>query len=241
MPFFRLVLLGLGILFFAGCTASLPTSFYVLTAENQGSGGKECTSQNATYPRVELGPVSFPEYLDRSEIVTRVGPNRLSLSELHHWAEPLRENFVRILAENLNSRLCDRHVLLAPGLGGPSAVYRLRVDVKRFEPLERNRVLLTASWTLRDAASGQALRTRDTAYDIPMKGKDHQAVAAAMSKALASLSRDIADTFLRLLRDSSSKVLSRAVSVCIRRTEISRHPSAEWMPGGLGLSHLLSP
>ncbi|MCF8029675.1 MAG: PqiC family protein [Desulfohalobiaceae bacterium] len=201
MAFFRPFLLFLGILFFVGCTASQPTSFYVLTAKTSGGGSEGSMAQSEACPHVELGPVSFPEYLDRSEMVTRVGPNRLSLSELHHWAEPLRENFVRVLRANLNSRLCGGNIAVFPERKRARSDYRLSLDVHRFESLERDRALLIANWTFRDTQSGKALRTRRAVYKPPVKGADHQAVAAAMSKALASLSRDIADSLLEITKE----------------------------------------
>jgi len=202
---FRPFLIFLGILFFAGCTASHPTSFYVLTGKTSGGESAGSMAQSETCPRLELASVSFPEYLDRSEIVTRVGPNRLGLSELHHWAEPLRENFVRVLRANLNSRLCGGNIVVFPERRRTRSDYRLRVYVHRFETLERDRALLTASWTFRDAQSGKVLRTRRVVYEPPVKGADHQAVVAAMSKALASLSRDIGDSFLEIAGESRQK------------------------------------
>lgn len=204
ISFPRFVFLFLGIVFFAGCTASQPTSLYVLTTDISGGGPKGSTIQSKACPRVELGSVSFPQYLDRSEIMTRVGPNRLSLSELHHWAEPLRENFVRVLTANLNSRLCDGATVVVSERERIPSDYRLRVNVQRFEPLDRNKALLTASWTLLDTASGRSLCARRGVYETQVQGTDHQAVAAAMSKALASLSRDIADAFRELSKDSPS-------------------------------------
>lgn len=195
--FLRHVLVFLGIMVFAGCTSSQPTSLYVLTPSSAGESTNSA-SQSAACPSIAIGPVSMPEYLDRSEIVTRVGPNRLGLSELHHWAEPLRENLVRVLADNLNSGLCGGAVAATRGRGEIPGDYRLRVDVRRFEPLERERALLAASWTFRDPDSGRILATRRAVYETPVKGTDHQAVAAAMSNALASLSRDIIDTFLEV-------------------------------------------
>lgn len=203
MSFLRHVLVFLAIVVSVGCTASQPTSLYVLTPSS-GGGSTGSTVQSSACPSVALGPISFPEYLDRSEIVTRVGPNRLALSELHHWAEPLRENFVRVLTDNLNSRLCGGAIVVALQRKSPPSDYRLRVDVRRFEPLERERALLTASWAFLDSESGKTLRTRRAEYAPPVNGMDHQAVVAAMSKALVSLSRDIADTYRELSEDSSN-------------------------------------
>src|SRR5262249_14257463 len=39
-------------------------------------------------PTIGLGPIKLPEHLDRDEMVTRMGPNRLELSDKDRWAEP---------------------------------------------------------------------------------------------------------------------------------------------------------
>jgi uncharacterized lipoprotein YmbA len=181
----------------AGCTASKPTSFYVLTEKAPKNGTAVQDRQNAC-PGVELGRVSIPEYLDATSIMTRVGPNRLRLSELHQWAEPLKESFARILAGNLDSRLCDEDSGVVSRDAGSGKEYRLRVNVFRFEPLQRKRVLLRARWTVFNTQKRETVCTRDSSYEHSIAGAEHQHVAAAMSKAVASLSGDIAECLLRV-------------------------------------------
>ena len=50
---------------------------------------------------IGIGPIRFPAYLDREQIVTRTAQNRLDISENDRWAEPLEENFTRVLSQNL--------------------------------------------------------------------------------------------------------------------------------------------
>jgi len=188
-------------LLLAGCTASKPTSFYVLTAkapENTTSA----KDREAACPGLELGQVSLPGYLDGTNIMTRVGPNRLRLSELHHWAEPLKESFVRVLAGNLDSRLCgeDSGVVSRDSRSGKK--YRLRVNVLRFEPLKRERALLRARWSVLNRKNGEAVCTRLSSYDHSIAGTEHLDVAAAMSQTIALLSGDIAECFLRVAAEA---------------------------------------
>ncbi len=177
------------LMFLAGC-ASEPTRFYVLTQVDPGSGTLGQAVQDRKCIRMELGPVSFPEYLDRSGIMTRVGPNQLRLSELHHWAEPLKENFVRVLAESLDSYLCtkDAAVISRPNV---NADYRVQVQVLKFEPVKRKQAVLVARWSVLHPASGEVVCSRRSDYRHSLQGEDHQAAVAAMSKAIDSLSQDI--------------------------------------------------
>lgn len=181
----------------AGCTASKPTSFYILTEKTpeKGTGAQD---RDTACPAVKLGEVSFPGYLDGTSIMTRVGPNRLRLSELHHWAEPLKESFARVLAANLDSRLCDEDSGIVSRNSRPGKEYRLRVNVLRFEPWKRELVLLRARWSIVNTKNGEAVCTRLSSHKHSLAGAEHQHVAGAMSQAVASLSADIAKCLLRV-------------------------------------------
>ncbi len=181
----------------AGCTASKPTSYYILT-EKAPKNGTATNERDIACPGVELGQVSFPQYLDGANIMTRVGPNRLRLSELHHWAEPLKENFARVLAGNLDSRLCGENGGVVSRDSRSGKKYRLRVNVLHFEPFRRERVRLRARWSVVNTKNGEAVCTRLSSHKHSIAGTEHQDVAAAMSQAVGSLSADIAKCLLRI-------------------------------------------
>src|SRR6476660_6643335 len=61
-----------------------------------------------------LGPVAIPGYLDRPQIVTRVGPNELRLDEVARWGEPLRDGIARALQQDLLAASGARRVALYP-------------------------------------------------------------------------------------------------------------------------------
>ena len=85
----------------AGCIpgATEPSRFFVLrpvptTSEPAPKGDAIA---------IGVGPVVFPAYLDRPEMVTQVSANELNVDEFHRWAEPLRDNFTGVLACCLNN------------------------------------------------------------------------------------------------------------------------------------------
>ena len=92
-------------LFAAGCSllrgpTTVPTTFYVLSATDepgQVPAGRELT--------LGLGPIHLPPYLERPQMVRRVAPNELVFDEFNRWSEPLKENFVRVLANDLDRLL----------------------------------------------------------------------------------------------------------------------------------------
>ena len=51
---------------------------------------------------IGVGPIRFPDYLDRPGIVTRSSGNTIEIAEFDLWAGSLKDDFMRILAENLS-------------------------------------------------------------------------------------------------------------------------------------------
>lgn len=143
-------------------------------------------------PQIGLGPFRFPAYLDRPQLVTRVGGNQLHISESQRWAEPLREGFPRVLAENLMQLLATDRVLLFPWYSSEKPDYQIEIDVVRFEGDATSQAVLEARWTLRDA-TGTALRRRESFLQQSVgPGSGGEALAAALSSTVAELSRQLA-------------------------------------------------
>jgi uncharacterized lipoprotein YmbA len=140
---------------------------------------------------VGLGPIKMPAYLDRQEIVTRVAPNRLELSGQDRWAEPLDSDFTRVLAQNLASDLGTQRITFFPWYNTTIVDYQVKVNVYRFESDKDGKVDLTAHWQVL-SGTGKLLIVRDSTYTETSKPGDTSDSAAAMSRALGRLSREIA-------------------------------------------------
>jgi len=133
----------------------------------------------------------MPAYLDRQEVVTRVAPNRLELSGEDRWAEPLDSNFTRVLAQDLASDLGTQRITFYPWYNTTLVDYQVKVNVYRFESDKDGRVELTAHWQVL-SGTGKLLVVRDSSYTETAKPGDASDSAAAMSRALGRLSREIA-------------------------------------------------
>ena len=180
-------------LLLAGCVGLGPrpesARFFMLTpvAAEDGTGG----APDEVSVRVGLGPVVLPGYLDRATLVRRVGTNQLQLSASDRWAEPLPEAVARVLQENLTALLGTGRVVLYPWSPGTRIDTRVNVELLRFEPGPDGGTDLEARWTVRDAP-GTRLLARESHVTEPAAGGDTAAAVAAMSRALATLSAEIA-------------------------------------------------
>src|SRR5512136_1928883 len=126
---FRLTgfVVGVLVLVLSGCASTPPTRFFVLSPISgfQNTGNREGERCFA----IGIGPVKIPEYLNQSEIVTRLTQNEVRVDEFAKWAEPLENNISRALAENLSSLLCIRSIVIFPWGGQTPIDYRIYVHV----------------------------------------------------------------------------------------------------------------
>jgi uncharacterized lipoprotein YmbA len=148
-----------------------------------------------------VGPVAVPEYLNRTQIVTRTGENQLELAEFDRWAEPLQKNLSRVLVLNLSTLLSTDRVALHPWNRSTPMDYQVIVDVARFEAGTDRTTSLLARWSIVDGASREALLVRKSSFREPIADGGYEATVASMSRAVAALSREIAGAVRDLSAD----------------------------------------
>jgi uncharacterized protein len=185
----------------AGCTFLSPvpdkSKFYVLTPMASGDSGSQVNPGNTSGLVLGLGPIKFPDYLDRTEIVTRIEPNQLQFSENDHWAESLKDNFTRVFSQDLSTLLGTQQIVNFPWFSSTHVDYQIVVTVDRFECDNQGNARLAARWSVNDPASGRILDRSDADLSAACGGSIDQGVAA-LSQTLAGLSRQIATAVTRV-------------------------------------------
>jgi hypothetical protein len=159
-----------------------PTRFYVLDAALEPRSAGPPLS-------IGLGPVSLPTYLDRPEMVDRIGENQLTFDEFNRWSEPLKDNFVRVLATDLDRLLDLERLVSYPWYSSTPIDYAVSIVVLRFEPQPEGDVLLHARWTIGDGRGHTAVN-RESSLRHP--GGSPADRAAAMTTLTGELAADIA-------------------------------------------------
>src|SRR6266850_880965 len=178
-----------------GACASTPSHFYVL---NTLSASETMPATAAAQsPVVGVGPITLPKYLDRPQIVTHTSRHQLALGEFDRWAEPLQENFSRVLAENLSILIPTDHILLENRPQSATLDYQVQVDVLHFDGWLGGESALIARWSILDRADRQLL-SRKVHLNAPTDGRDYEAMVVAMNQMLETFSRDIATAIQRL-------------------------------------------
>jgi uncharacterized protein len=160
--------------------------------------GQRAQDAAGTNPLVlGIGPIKFPGYLDRQQMVTRISQNRFAVAENDRWAEPLEENFSRVLSQNLSILLQTDRIVPYPWVRGQQPTYQVQVEVLRFEPNAEQIVELWARWSIMDGAK-KTISLKESYLTQPARDKSTEASVAALSETVADLSREIAGAIRNL-------------------------------------------
>jgi len=203
--------LGLSILLVAmtGCAgSSAPVRLYVLTPAPEARVAPLGAAVPGG-PALGVGPVRLPGLLDRPQIVTRRGADEIDEAEFHRWGEPLADSVPRILAENLAALRKTERVTLFAWDSALAVQHQVVVDVMRFDGAMGGDVVLDARWRIL-ATDGKELAVNRAVLTQPTDSTGYPAVVAAMSRALAALSREIAATLETLLRTGADACVEEA-------------------------------
>lgn len=142
----------------AGC-ASKPTLYYTLVkpATAQGASdafnpGNAPAANNGAEPLyIELSPLSLPERLVRPQMVLRHNGDasaQVDVLEQHRWASSFEDE----LRDALSSGVASRLSAFDASKGGRQAsqpVYRIVLQVRRFDFIEATRVDGSFTWTVK--------------------------------------------------------------------------------------------
>ena len=190
---FRLALLILGafLVILGGCAHTDPARFYILDSLSSSETDKQVIATEHDVPIV-IGPIELQEYLDRPQIVTRVSSNELKISEFDQWAESLKNNISRVLAENISILLSTKDVFVYPWRRSELIEYQVIMEVIRFDGTLGGNVVLDTHWAILTGDDGKMLLIKKSSYSRPTGGENYQALVAAKSQILADFSRDIA-------------------------------------------------
>jgi len=165
-----------------GCGTPAPSRFYSLDAPATGSGTLSARCA------VVVEPVSIPASVDRPQFLVRIAPNWADVDEFNPWVAPLGNQIADAVTANLAALLGTPNVATAPSANSD---YRVLVNVQRFESVRGQTALLGAVWTVQETGNNPPHSSRTIAREI-VHGEGFDALAAGFSRALATLSTEIA-------------------------------------------------
>lgn len=169
---------------------STRTRFYTLSplvhpaAEKENEKEKKCRT-------IGIGPLDFPGYLDRPQIVTRVSPNEFKLAELDNWAEPLKNNVARVLVENISRLICTEDVVTFPWKKSSHIDYQIDIKIVWMDGKLGQNASLSTQWAIIDVSGKSVLVKKQSQYTESVTEPTYSSLVAAYSRLIANFSQDI--------------------------------------------------
>lgn len=180
-----------------GCASTPETRFYTLLAPAPAASEPVPAAAFA----IEMLPVSVPEQVDVPQLVLRRSDGELSLVESRQWVAPLGRELGAALADRLTRVLGARDVYrlaVVPGV----QVWRVKVDVARFDSELGRYVLLDAGWSIGGNGTGARLTcATQVREDV---GSSYEALVAGHQRALARIADRIAIAIRQLAAGGSA-------------------------------------
>ena len=186
----------------AGCsTPSASERFYALSdGSTSSSVPAAATSTSSALSGIVISAVTVPELVDRPQIVTRDGANRVNVAEQQLWAEPLKNGIGRLLAVRLAKTLADAgrpaRVAAYPQASIANPDLRVTIDVLRFDAVPGGEAVVDALWSVR-RTSDASVRTGRTVATRSIATRTYDDTVRAWSEALDQVNSDIARVVLQ--------------------------------------------
>jgi uncharacterized lipoprotein YmbA len=174
----------------AGCMSGRARQIYVL-----GDAADTPMDHQAAAGQIELQleRVLVPDYLDTTEILSRVGEHELHASSSGRWGERLSLGIMHALWADLAIRLPQDRVTLARR--EEKSARQILVNVDTFDVWPDGRCVLAANWTILGADRTVVLAAGRGTFIVPSDrgGKPGDgAVVSGMAEALRRLAESIA-------------------------------------------------
>ena len=183
---YRYITILLILLVFTGCSSK--SNFYQLHPKVQQSQNIKSGMKQTV---VGIGEVEVPEYLKKSEVVTRLSAGRVEVHEVDRWAGSFSKNIQSVINDNI-SRLLPKYIFISHPWEEPiSDDYRIYITVNKFDGNNLGKVILEGRWSLVDKESDRVLLSESFTYS-ETGGITLDEIVDTQSHLLEKLSRRIA-------------------------------------------------
>lgn len=179
---------GLIVLLLGGCASTSPPIAYYSLSGAKVAAVKPGQQRYA----VQIGPVTLPDLLKRSQIVLGVAEEPYRLSEQHRWAGELDREFARALGEQLAAQLGTEQIAFYPADGHLQLTDQVLLDILSLEGSLGKEAVLIVRWTVVDPVTKAARLTRRSTCTTVPTDASHGAWVAAQRANIGKLGAEVA-------------------------------------------------
>ena len=178
------------LVFLSACSTgkSLPSEYFILSPDYSSNVlGNKQTGKLV----IAVLAVNIPSYLDRPQLVRRVGSTQLDMFEYKRWAGDLRNEMQRVLAENISQQLNARAVVTQPWHRSIHPDYQVQLDIRQFEMGQSGQFEYSVQWQVMSGNGRDLLAISSVKDVLAVDNADMASVVSAQSRVLSDISRRI--------------------------------------------------
>ena len=174
-----------------GRSVTPPVNYYILRP-------LDAAATNAPAPDVSSGvtvavhPVALPDSINRIQMVRRSGSNQLEIAAFHRWADYPDRLVQQVVEDNLQALAPHVRVVPHPWPAGLKPDVTVHLQFRELVGTTDKKMLLSAAWSVVAADNPAAGQFRRTTLSQPIGGSGFDDLAAAHSRLLAALCREVA-------------------------------------------------
>ena len=177
----------------ASCSNAPPTQFYTLSA--QALPDEQAIP--APVAVVAVGQVDLPGVLERQQIIRRNGSSQIMVADSQRWGAPLDDMTRAVLTEDLDRLLPPGTVIRADTTPTDARTGIINLDIDRFDSDFGGHVILDVSWNVTKGNPVVSVLRRNEHITVDAPDGSSDAMATAMSRAVAELAQRIAAALQR--------------------------------------------
>jgi hypothetical protein len=175
------------ITFLSACTDAPPIRHITL------DDGRPPMAKSSVTPGIAVIRANVPDLIDRPQVVLRSEGNHVTLSDQYRWAEPLRREIPRLVANDLGELLNSSRVAALPAEeAGFTVDFKLTLDFQQLDAIVGQGVDVDVLWRL-EHRSGKSLVGRSSfRQPLASAATDTPALVTAQRQALRRIAAEIA-------------------------------------------------
>jgi uncharacterized lipoprotein YmbA len=178
-----------GLVALAACSS--PSSrFYTLGADSAAGSVAPVSARTSAAPAwlIEVAPIDVPPQVSKNQLVVQTAPTQVKVLEEERWASLPGDEIRRALSTSLTQQLNTIDVY---GTAYPDGtpVYRVSMNVQRFESWPGSHALIDAVWSVRAVRSAAVMTCRSVVSE-PVGG-GYDALVEGHRRALQRISMQV--------------------------------------------------
>jgi uncharacterized lipoprotein YmbA len=184
-PFRTLALAAL--LALGGCASSPPVAYYTLV---QGPSNSSAPGRSGPQLLIDVSDVAVPPQADQPQIMVRGSSGEITAMYSDRWSSPLGDEMQSAISDGLVRALGAIDVQTVKPAAN-AAVWRVQVDVQRFDSMLGSQALIDATWRVRPVNFQAAALLCASRVTVKPRDASMQALVEAHQRAVAQLAATI--------------------------------------------------